>query len=612
MTGNLRRLFQVLDRWKWHYVFSGVLMILALFIRSLEPKILQIAVDNVIAYFTSGGSEGKFGNDFISRFFYSILPSIQMNNLEWALISLGVIYMVISILKGGFLLYSSALTAASSEKAIKKLRDTLFSHIQRLPLRYFAAVPKGELIQRSTGDVDTVRRFILSQIVELVRMIAIFLFSFSMMYIVNPRYALISIAFSPILVISSYLFFRQERKVWAAHEAEADRLNSIVQENLNGIRVVQAFANERYEIDKFERQNRRKLGIGLKQVLLHAFYWPASDFLVNLQVTMSFIVGGYFAVTNQITVGELLSFNAYIMMVSWPMRQVGRVLSQMGMALVAIERIDEILQAQPEKQGGSPISRRLEGEIEFKDVHFSYNGNSSEKVLEGISFKIRAGEKVAFIGPTGSGKSTIINLLVNLYEPERGEILIDGQNIKTLSRRALRKKIGVVLQTPFLFSTTVKGNIVYANPAAEEEQILDSVKIAKVDAIEEVLPHGFDTLVGEKGVTLSGGQKQRVALARTLLSQPDILVLDDVTSAVDTQTEHSILQALEEPMSDKTTLIVSHRITSIQKADRILVLSNGRIVQEGDHDKLVGMEGYYKEIHNIQTALEKEIGVLGA
>lgn len=607
MTGNLKRLFQVLDRWKWHYVFSGVLMILALFVRSLEPKILQITVDNVIAYFSSGGSEGQFANDFVSRFFYRILPAIKMDNLEWALISLGIIYMAISLLKGGFLLSSSALTASSSEKAIKKLRDTLFSHIQKLPLRYFSAVPKGDLIQRCTGDVETVRRFILSQIVELVRMSTIFLFSFIMMYIVNPRYALISVAFSPILVISSYLFFRQERKVWAIHEAEADRLNSIIQENLNGIRVVQAFANERFEIEKFERQNKRKLGVGIKQVLLHAFYWPASDFLVNLQVTMSFIVGGYFAITHQITVGELLSFNAYIMMVSWPMRQVGRVLSQMGMALVAIERIHEILQAEPEKQDGSAITKPLKGKVEFRDVHFSYNSGTSEKVLEGISFKIQPGEKIAFIGPTGSGKSTIISLLVNLYEPDRGEILIDGQNINTLSRRSLRKKIGVVLQTPFLFSTTVKENIVYENPTAEESQILESVKIARVDEIENVLPNGFNTLVGEKGVTLSGGQKQRVALARTLLSQPDILVLDDVTSAVDTQTEHSILQALEAPMSDKTTLIISHRITSIQKAERILVLSNGRIVQEGDHDKLVGMEGYYRDIHSIQTALEKEI-----
>jgi ATP-binding cassette subfamily B protein len=607
MISNLKRLFKVLDRWKWHYVFSGVLMILSLFVRSLEPKILQITVDNVIAFFSSGGSEGQFANDFVSRFFYSILPRVSMDNLERVLISLGIIYMVISILRGGFLLSASALTASSSEKAIKKLRDTLFSHIQTLPLHYFNVVPKGELIQRSTGDVDTVRRFILNQIVEVVRMTAIFLFSFTMMYIVNPRYALISVVFSPLLIISSYLFFKKERKVWARHEAEADRLNSIVQENLNGIRVVQAFANEKYEIERFERQNKRKLGIGLKQVLLHAFYWPASDFLVNLQVTISIIAGGYFAITNQITVGELLSFYSYIMMVSWPMRQVGRVLSQMGMALVAIERIYKILQAEPEKQDGSVITHRLKGEIEFKDVHFSYDGHTSEKVLAGISFKIQAGEKIAFIGPTGSGKSTIISLLVSLYEPDQGKILIDGQNIKTLSKRSLRKKIGVVLQTPFLFSTTVRGNIVYANPTVEESKILNSLKIAKVDEIEDVLPDGFNTLVGEKGVTLSGGQKQRVALARTLLSQPDILVLDDVTSAVDTQTEHSILQALEEPMSSKTTIIISHRITSIQKADRILVLSNGKIVQEGIHAELVKRDGYYKEIHTIQTALEKEI-----
>ncbi len=582
-------------------------MIVALFVRSLEPKVLQIAVDNVIAYFRSGGSEGQFSDDIVSRLFYYILPDVHTNSLGRVLIGLGIIYLVISLLRGGFLLSASALTASSTEKAIKKLRDRLFAHIQKLPLKYLTTVSKGELIQRSIGDMGTVRRFMLSQVVEMIRMVAILVFAFFMMYIVNPSYALISIAVGPLLVVSSYLFFKKESTVWQEHEEEADRLSAIVQENLNGIRTVQAFANEAYEKEKFDRQNQRKLRVGLKHVLLHTLYWPSSDFLVGLQRTIAIVVGGYLVMVQQITVGELLGFYSYIIMVGWPMRQVGRVLSQMGMALVAVGRIYEILDAREEPREGRGLPRSLQGKIEFRNVSFRYDEAATEAVLENISFIIRPGEKVALIGPTGSGKSTIVNLLLGLYEPDEGEILIDGENIQTIAKPVLRQKIGVVLQTPFLFSTTVRENITYAAPAAEETRIRSAAEIAQIHELESVLPNGFDTLVGEKGVTLSGGQKQRVCLARTLLSQPDILVLDDVTSAVDTETEQAILNAVEQQMGDKTTLIISHRITSIQKAGRILVLSRGRIVQEGDHAELEKMDGYYRQIHAVQSVLEEEI-----
>ena len=606
MIRELRRLFGVLGHWKWHYVLATSLMVLALFARSLEPKILQIAVDNVIAFFASNGAEGQFGGDHISQWVYRILPDINADNTGRVLLTLGGIYMLISVLRGGLLLAAHALKSSSTEKAVKRFRDRLFAHIQRLPLSYFTQISRGELIQRSTGDIQTVRRFILGQVVELIRMLAIFLFSFYMMYIIDAQYALISILFSPVLLISSFLFFRKESKVWREHEAEADKLNAIVQENLNGIRTVQAFANEAYEIERFRTQNERKMKVGLKQSLLHTLYWPGSDFVVGLQTTLSIVAGGYFALAQQITVGELLAFYSYIMMVSWPMKHVGRVLSQMGMALVAVERIYEVLLAEEEEQGGRVLSESLKGEIEFRNVSFGYVAGE-EHVLKNVSFKIHPGEKIAIIGPTGSGKSTVINLLVGLYDPDEGEILIDGTNICEISKKSLRQRIGVAMQNAFLFSTSVRGNMAYTDPQVEEAVLLESAETAQVTQIEPVLPNGYDTLVGEKGVSLSGGQRQRVSIARTLVADPDVLVLDDITSAVDTETERAILEGLEEVMQTKTTIIVSHRINTIQKAQRILVLSNGELVQEGTHAELQERTGYYRQIHTIQSALEKEI-----
>ena len=605
---ELKRLFGILDRWKMHYVFASSLMIIALFIRSLEPKILQIAVDNVITFFVSEGGEGQFGDDAISQFFYRILPDIEMSNAGWVLLALGGLYLLISVLRGGFLLAAHALTSSSTEKAIKRLRDRLFSHIQKLPMQYFTTVSKGELIQRSTGDIRTVRGFIIGQVVDLIRMTAIFVFSFYMMYIINVKFALIAIAFSPLLIISSYVFFKKESKVWRKHEKEADRLNTMVQENLNGIRTVQAFANEQYEIDRFSKQNDRKLDIGMQQTVLHALFWPGSDFVVNLQLTLTVVAGGYFVLSQQITVGELLAFYSYAMMVSWPMRQIGRVLSQMGMALVAIERIYEVLLAEEEVLEGDPLEDALRGEIEFRNVSFGYGAEDTEEhVLKNISFKIDPGEKVAIIGPTGSGKSTIINLLVGLYDPDEGDILIDGKNIRTLSKKALRRRIGVAMQNSFLFSTTVRANMAYTNPEIGDPNVLHAAQVAQVTKIEPVLPDGYETMVGEKGVSLSGGQRQRVSIARTLVADPDVMVLDDVTSAVDTETEHEILEGLEDVMQDKTTVIISHRINTIQKAQRILVLENGAIIQEGTHKELEEQPGYYKQIHTIQAALEAEI-----
>ncbi len=604
---HLNKFLAILHKWKPHYTAASILLIVATFFRMLEPKILQVAIDGVLVFFQSNGTETPTSNDFIAKSIYALLPDLSMNNLSWVLICLGIFFLVISLIRSISRFSSSTITAHATEKATKRLRDNLFSHIQRLPLSKQSELSTGEMIQRCTGDVDTVHRFIGTQVVDIVWMSSIFFISFYMMASVHLLYAFIAIALVPFISLTSYLFFSKEAKVWKEHEAEQDKLTSITEENLAGIRVVQAFAQEAYEKQKFETQNQKALKVGLKRANLHALFWPFSDMLVSLQVTLSVVAGGYFALTNQITVGELVSFYTYAIMVTWPMRRLGRVISQTSMAVVAIDRLSAILDSETEDYGGVTKEDGLKGEVEFKNVWFKYAEKDESYVLKDVSFKIKAGQIVALIGETGSGKTTIINLLVRFYEPTKGAIFIDGINIKEYSKTYLRKCIGVVLQQAFLFSTSIKNNIAYANLAAEQNDILQAAKDASIHEILDVFSDGYNTVVGEKGVTLSGGQRQRVALARTLLENPDILVLDDTTSAVDTETEYDIQQALVRKMQGITTFIIAHRISAIQHADVIIVLKDGQIVEQGTPQELQQNGGFYQQIYDVQTTLELDV-----
>ena len=510
---------------------------------------------------------------------------------------LGVLFMVISAIRAITQFIGSIIAASSTEKAIKKLRDRLFAHIQFLPLSYHKKTPTGEMVQRCTGDIDTVRRFILNDVVEVIRLSAVFVGAFIMMVSVHVQYALIAIALVPVIVITSYFFFKKEGKIWEEHEDEQDKLTGIIEENISGIRVVQAFAKEDYEVKKFEKQNLVKRGVGIRHMLLHTHFWPFSDMLINLQVTISLMAGGYFVLNNAISIGEFASFFTYSIMVTWPLRHVGRVVSQMGMAAVAMQRMSAILESDPEDYSGRQNGVKFKGEIEFKNVTFKYDGEDQKNVIRDVNFKIQPGEKVALIGPTGAGKSTLIALLTRFYDPQEGQVLIDGHDVSELDKTYLRSRIGVSLQKPFMFSTTIKGNIAYSKPRnASEEMVYDAAKAASIHNVLDKFQDGFDTLVGEKGVTLSGGQKQRVSLARTLLANPDIMVLDDATSAVDAETEFQIQDALRDKASGRTTIIISHRITSIQLADRIIVIEDGQVPALRTHEELANSPGFYREL----------------
>jgi len=605
----IKKLLQILGKWKSFYILSAVMLIVSTFIRMLEPKILQITVDKVIVYFQSSGKINAVPEDTVTRFLYSVIPDMNVDNLSMILISLGIVFLVISLLRGLFSFSSSAITASSTEKAIMQLRIKLFSHIQALPLAYHSKTPTGELIQRCTGDVETLRKFASTHVVEVIRMSALFIGAFIMMASINLTYALIAIMFVPVICIGSVLFFKKESLIWTEHEKEQDKLSVIVQENLSGIRVVKAFAKEDFEIEKFTKQNEEKKRWGLKLLKLHRIFWPSSDLLVHIQIAISIFAGGYFTLSNQLSVGEFAAFYTYSMLVTWPMRRLGQLVSEMGMTTVAINRIFSILDTNKEDYSGENNNEeKLKGEIEFNNVTFKYEENEKHRVLNGISFKVKPGEKIALLGPTGAGKTTIISLLMRFFDPDSGKILIDGKDIQSYSKEYLRSRFGVVLQKPFLFSTTIKGNIAYANPDSHIDEVINAARAAKIhDIITEVFPDSYETIVGEKGVTLSGGQKQRVTIARTLLKDPDILILDDSTSSVDSETEYEIQKALRKMMKGKTTFIIAHRITSIQDCDRIIVLDKGSIIQEGTHDELIKHEGFYKRIYDIQVSIEEEI-----
>lgn len=599
------KLIEILGKWKYRYISAAVLLIISVLFRLLEPKVLQIAVDKIISFFVTKSTVAA--DDTVSRIIYSILPSLNIENAGIILVYLGIIFLVIALFRGATMFSSSAITASSTEKATKRLRDRLFEHLQHLPLEYYGKTPTGELIQRCTGDVETVRKFASMQVTETIRLGAIFIGAFLMMFMVSPAYAFITVMLFPLMVIASVFFFKKESEIWTKHEAEQDKLTALVQENLSGIRVVKAFAKENYEIEKFTQQNERKRQWGMRLLKLHSYYWPGSDVLVYTQLAISIFAGVYFVMDNKITVGELTAFYTYASYVTWPMRRLAQLVSEMGMTSVAIERIYSILNYKQENYDGLVNKGMLEGEIEFDNVQFKYN-DVDEGILNGVSFRIKPGEKIALLGPTGAGKSTIISLLMRFYEPDSGKIRIDGRDIREYARPYLRSKVGVVLQKPFLFSTSIKENIAYANPDTRIDEVVESAKVANIhDIITDIFPNSYDTVVGEKGVTLSGGQKQRVTLARTILKNPDILVLDDSTSSVDTETEFEIQKALRGVTKAKTTIVIAHRITSVQDCDRIIVLDKGRVIEQGTHDELIQNNGFYKKIYDIQVSIEDEI-----
>jgi len=518
------------------------------------------------------------------------------------------VYLLLAVLRGISSYYHGKGKAHCAEKVTQNIRNSLYDHLQRLSFAYHDNSQTGELVQRSTSDVDTVRKFFANQIPEVFHVFFQFSINLVILLALEWRLALFSIIIVPVVGILSTVFFFRIFDAYEDFQAVEGKMTNRIQENLSGIRVVRSFARQEWEIEKFRNINSLLLKKGLRLNWWNSLYWPFGHILCGLQFSFSLLLGGYMSINGTITPGTFVAFSGLVNALIWPMQELGRTLSEASKSHVSYRRIREILdETQEDLQSGSAKeAHEIKGNIEFLNAGFKYIPGVN--VLENLNFSCRSGDMVALLGATGSGKTTLVNLIPRFYDYTEGQILLDGINLHEYNRHMLRKHIGIVQQEPFLFSMTVGENICYS---LEREVAREEIeKAAKAAAIHDSImkfPQGYDTMVGEKGVSLSGGQKQRIAIARTLLKDPRILILDDSTSAVDAETEGQIKKALKSLMKNRTTFIIAHRIQTLRQADKILVLDHGRIIEQGTHEQLIIREGFYKEVFNLQTRMEEEL-----
>jgi ATP-binding cassette subfamily B protein len=518
-------------------------------------------------------------------------------------------FVVLALFEGGFAFLSGRLAAYSAEGITRRLRNFLYDHIQRLSFAYHSKTPTGDLIERVTSDMDSVRNFFNEQAIGVGRIILLFIINFLAILDLNWKLALASIAVVPVILVVSLWFFKKVTKAYEAYQEQEAILSTTLQENLTGVRVVKAFARQEYEKEKFEKDNLEKFVRGRKFIRMHSLFWPLSDIACGFQMLVGFVFAAYLAIHGEISIGTYPAYVGLVVWLIWPMRNLGRLVVQTSTGLVSHERLMEIVrqEREPLTDGKVQPNGPVEGEIVFEHVSFQYEDGSNE-VLKDISFRCKPGQAIAILGSTGSGKTSLVNLLPRFHDYTEGRILLDGVDLKDYSREYLRKQIGIVEQEPFLFSRSISENIMYGvGRDVPQDEIEKAAKAAAVHEVILTFPDGYKTLVGEKGVTLSGGQKQRVAIARTLLKNPRILILDDSTSSVDTETEAEIRSALNLLMEDRTTFIIAHRIQSVMNADLILVMNKGAIVQMGQHEDLVAQDGIYRQIYNIQTRIDEEL-----
>jgi ATP-binding cassette subfamily B protein len=538
---------------------------------------------------------------FVDNYFGSSTPAVSL-----PVIALG--FVLLALIEGTFTFNAGRLAADTAEGITRRLRNYLFDHLQHLSFHYHSQTTTGELIQRSTSDVDAIRRFFADQAIGFGRVVLLFIINFVALLNLNVKLALVSIIAIPVVVVVSFFFFKRVTKAYESYQEQDAVLSTTLQENLSGVRVVKAFARQRYEIEKFEKDNWEKYRRGKKLLTMHSLFWPVSDVVCGAQILVGYYVGAMMAINGTITLGTFLAYMGMIVWIIFPMRNLGRLIVQISTGLVSYTRVMEIIREDREAldTGDYLPENAPRGELAFDNVGFEYE--PGKNVLENISFTCKPGQVVALLGSTGSGKTTLVNLLPRFYDYTHGTIYLDGIELKRYPRRYLRSHIGIVEQEPFLFSRTIRENISYGVAReVTDEEIEAAARAAAIHDVILTFPNGYQTLVGEKGVTLSGGQKQRVAIARTLLKNPRILILDDSTSSVDTETEAEIRGALQNLMKERTTFIIAHRIQSIMNADLILVLDKGRIVQSGKHDELLNQAGIYRQIYEIQTRIEEEL-----
>ncbi len=580
---NTSRKLQIISRFfagaRVYFVAAVAASFLTTVFNALTPQIFRFTIDSVL------GSE--------------TYPYLKNHLWMIALVLVGV-----ALLSGVAMFVCRFFTARAGENFAENMRNALFVHVQKLPMSWHDKNQTGDIIQRCTSDVEVIRNFVVTQLLEVFRTVFLIAVSFGMMVSMNVKLSLVVLLFVPVVIAYSAIFYRLIAKRFQyADEAEGE-LSTVVQENATGVRVVRAFGRERFEMDRFREKNDAFANLWIRLGTLSGLYWGVGDLITGLQVITIIVLGAIEAVQGTISVGEFIAFASYNTTLVWPIRGLGRILSDMSKAGVSFERVDYIIRAEEEAYAKEEVRKpeAKAGEIVFSNVNFFYE--KGNRILSKINFTIPKGTTFGILGGTGSGKSTIVQLLERFYELEKeeGTITIDGVDIWEIPLEQLRKQVGIVLQEPFLYSRTIKENIALANPEATFEEIRNAAKIACVDDAIMGFADGYDTLVGERGVTLSGGQRQRIAIARMLLQKAPIMIFDDSLSAVDSETDFLIRKALKEHMKGSTVILISHRITTLMNADSIMVLNHGRIEEMGTHHQLIERNGIYRQIYDIQMS----------
>lgn len=576
----MKKLTKYLKGYGLVFTLAILSIVLATVMQLAVPILIKYAIDSIVGDVPAGNLQ--FLMDAFGKSLWGVV---------WIIV-------IMSLFRGIFMFLKGYLSSYAAENIAKEIREKLYRQIQYMTFERHTRKETGDMVQRCTSDVEMVRRFIGVQVVDLGRIVFMLVFTLVIMGTMNVELTLYSMIMIPILFFFSYIFFTKIQKTFKKSDEAEGSLTTVLQENLSGVRVVRAFGREEFEIQRFDEVNKNHKTITYKLIETLAVFWASSDLLTLMQNGIVLVVGAGMVIRGELTIGTLTAFITYVSMLLWPVKQLGRLLSEFGKTTVALDRIEEILSEEVEEDKEFERTPEIEGNISFSHVSFAYDAH--QKVLNDISFEVRKGQTLGILGSTGSGKSTLVHLLQRLYDYE-GSIKVDGHELKTIKRGHIRKKIGLVLQEPHLYAKTVKENIGITKRAYKEKDIFDAAKAASIHNNILTFKDGYDTIIGEKGVSLSGGQKQRIAIARTIIDEDKrILIFDDSLSAVDTETDLRIRQALKERSKDITTLIISHRIQTLAEADQIIVLDEGRVVQKGTHESLIHEEGLYKRIWDLQ------------
>ena len=593
---NLSLLWQFLRGSKRYFLVTVLAACITALADMLQPQIIRAAVDCAL-----GGKEGNFPA-FVMDAVDSIGGFRYLGQHLWIMALAILAVAVVQVASNyTFRVYNTK----ASETLVKSMRDQLFSHIQHLPFSWHMKNRTGDIIQRCTSDIETTKNFLSQQLTSVFRVVILLILSMFFMVSMHGTLTMIALIPMPLIIWYSMHFHKQIHDGFTQCDENEGKLSAMAQENLTGVRVVRAFGQERSEMEKFTKQNDYYTSLWIRMAKIMSKFWSVSDIFSGIQVMLVVIFGAYFCIRGSLTEGEYIAFISYNSMLVWPIRELGRMISEMSKAGVSIDRVAYIMHSPVEADDPDATEAPMDGDICFEHVRFAYE--NAPELLNDTSFTMKAGTTLGILGGTGSGKSTLMMLLDKLYllDDNCGRITIAGRDIRKIKTAHLRKNIGMVLQEPFLFSRTIAENIGIASPEMDLNAIRAAAEAAALDETIMSFAQGYETMVGERGVTLSGGQKQRAAIARMLTREMPIMIFDDSLSAVDTQTDAKIRQAISQKFGKASVILISHRITTLSAADKIIVLDRGRIVEEGTHDELKASGGIYQKIYETQSGSQE-------